>query len=165
MSRCYWLSLPVALFAAAFLISCAQPQPAALPDNSAVAAAAVQKADADWSATAQAHNVDTWVAYYTDDAVVLPPNDKMATTKDAIHKTIGDVLALPALSVSWTATKVEAAKSGELAYAYGTYHLSYKGPKGKPVSDQGKYSEVWKKQSDGGWKCAVDMWSSDLPAK
>ena len=156
--------LLAATFAAALFISCAQPQPAAPPDNSATAAAAVQKADADWAAAAQAHNAESWVAFYADDAVVLPPNDKTADTKDAIHRVIADLLALPGLSVSWKSTKAEASKSGELAYSYGTYQLSYKGPKGKAVSDTGKYSEVWKKQADGSWKCAVDMWSSDLPA-
>jgi len=24
--------------------------------------------------------------------------------------------------------------------------------------------EIWKKQSDGKWKCAVDTYNSDLPA-
>jgi ketosteroid isomerase-like protein len=30
--------------------------------------------------------------------------------------------------------------------------------------DKGKYVEIWKKQPDGSWKCAVDMFNSDLPA-
>jgi len=30
--------------------------------------------------------------------------------------------------------------------------------------DSGKILEVWRKQPDGGWKCAADTWSSDLPA-
>lgn len=88
----------------------------------------------------------------------------MATTKNAIRKTISDLLALPGLSLNWQATKVEAARSGDLAYTYGTYDLTANNAKGKPVADRGKYSEIWKKQADGSWKCIVDMWSSDLPA-
>ena len=156
-------SLPLmsaATFAALLFNACSQPQPS---DNRAADAAAVQKADADWSAAAQAHNADSWVAFYADDAVVLPPNDKMATSKDAIRKTITDLLALPGLSVSWETTKAEAARSGDLAYTYGTYELTSNDAKGRPATDHGKYSEVWKKQADGSWKCIVDMWSSDLP--
>lgn len=44
-----------------------------------------------------------------------------------------------------------------------TYKLAMSGAKGAPVEDRGKYIEVWKKQTDGKWKCAVDMVNSDLP--
>jgi ketosteroid isomerase-like protein len=37
-------------------------------------------------------------------------------------------------------------------------------PSGKPINDRGKYLEVWEKQIDGNWKCAADMWKSDLAA-
>jgi ketosteroid isomerase-like protein len=153
------LLMSAAMFAALFFNACSKPQPA---DNRVADSAAVQKADADWSAAAQAKQADAWVAFYADDAVVLPPNDKMATNKDAIRKTITDLLALPGLSVSWQTTKAEAARSGDLAYTYGTYELTSDDASGKPTSDHGKYSEVWKKQADGSWKCIVDMWSSDL---
>ena len=153
--------MPAATLAVLFFSACSRP--AAPPDNRAADAAAVQKADADWSAAAQAKQVDAWLAFYADDAVVLPPNDKAAAGKDAIRKTITDLLALPGLSVSWQTTKAEAARSGDLAYAYGTYELTANDARGIPTTDHGKYSEVWKKQADGSWKCSVDMWSSDLP--
>ena len=35
---------------------------------------------------------------------------------------------------------------------------------GKTIKDHGKFVEIWKKQADGSWKCAVDMFNSDLPA-
>jgi ketosteroid isomerase-like protein len=31
------------------------------------------------------------------------------------------------------------------------------------VTDHGKYVAVWKKQADGNWKVAVDIWNTDLP--
>jgi ketosteroid isomerase-like protein len=158
-----FLPMLAATFAAALFAACSKPQPAAPPDNRVADAAAVQKADADWSVAAQAKQADAWVAFYADDAVVLPPNDTMATSKDAILKTITDLLALPGLSVSWQTTKAEAARSGDLAYTYGTYELTSNDSRGRPTTDHGKYSEVWKKQADGSWKCIVDMWSSDSP--
>jgi ketosteroid isomerase-like protein len=148
-----------AAFVALFFTACGKSEP---PDNRAADAAAVQKADADWSAAAQAKQADAWVAFYADDAVVLPPNSPTLTSKDAIHKAIADLLALPGLSVSWQTTKAEAARSSDLAYTYGTYELTSNDAKGIPTTDHGKYSEVWKKQANGSWKCIVDMWSSDL---
>ena len=59
---------------------------------------------------------------------------------------------------------IEVARSGDIAYIRGTYDVAMNDPKGKPMKDTGKLVEVWKKQSDGGWKCAVDTWNSDLPA-
>jgi ketosteroid isomerase-like protein len=144
------------------MLSCS-PQPGAAPDTRPADEAAIRKADTDWSNSAQSKQVDAWVAYYSDDAAVLPPNEPMATGKEAIRKSIGDLLALPGLSLKWTPSKVEVARSGDLGYSYGAYEMAAKDPKGNPVNDKGKYVEVWKKQSDGTWKCAVDTFNSDLP--
>src|SRR5689334_20896556 len=88
-------------------------QSPAQPDMRASDEAAVRKADADWSAAAQPNKVDAWVAFYSDDAVVLPPNGAVATGKDSIRKEVGALLALPGLSVKWQTTRVEVARSGD----------------------------------------------------
>jgi ketosteroid isomerase-like protein len=163
MLRFRSFSLMLAAVLAAVSLGACSHQPATLPDNRAADAAAVEKADADWSAAAQSKQPDAWLAFYADDAVVLPPNEAMATSKDEIRKSITDLLALPGLSVSWQTTKAEASRSGDLAYTYGTYELTSNDARGNATTDHGKYSEVWKKQSDGSWKCIVDTWSSDLP--
>jgi ketosteroid isomerase-like protein len=134
------------------------------PDTRATDEAQIRKADADWAAAAKARSPDAWLAFYSDDAVVLPPNDKIAATRAAIRKPIAELLGLPGVVVSWQQTKVDVARSRDIAYAYGTYQLSFNDAKGKPVNDQGKILEIWKKQPDGNWKCAVDTWNSDLPA-
>jgi uncharacterized protein (TIGR02246 family) len=154
-----WAALAVVLLAAA-----CNSAPPPTPDTRAADEAAVRKADADWVKAAQTKKVDEWLAFYSDDAVALPGNDKTAVGKDAIHKPIAEMMALPELSISWTPTKVEVARSGDLAYLYGTYQMSFKGPDGKVVADNGKMVEIWKKQADGNWKCIVDTWNSDLPA-
>ena len=140
---------------------CTAPQPPA-PDTQA-AEAAIRKTDADWVKAAQTKKVEDWVAFYSDDAVVLAPNDKAAVGKESIRKPVGEMLATPGLSISWQPTKVEVAKSGDLGYLYGTYETTATGPDGKPITDKGKMVEIWKKQADGSWKCIVDTWSSDLP--
>ena len=152
------------LSCALVLLGCTTVQQTAPPDTRAADEAAVRKTDADWVKAAQTKQVDAWVAFYGDDAVVLPPNDKTADSKESIRKVVGDLLALPGLSANWQMTKVEVARSGDIAYGWGTYELAWNDAKGKPVTDRGKLVEIWKKQSDGGWKCIVDTWSSDLPA-
>ena len=152
-------------FVLAVLGCTAVQQPAsAPPDTRAADEAAIRKADADWVKAPATKQPEAWASYYADDAVVLPPNDTLAGSKEAILKPIAEFLKTPGLSVTWHQTKVEVAKSGDLAYAYGTYDMSADGPKGKPITDHGKIVEVWKKQADGGWKCVVDTWNSDLPS-
>ena len=136
---------------------------AAIAKVQAEAEATIRKLDADWVKTAAAKDVDAWVSFYANDVTVLPPNDKVMTDKTTIRKTIGELLSLPGLSLSWEPTKVEVAKSGDLAYLYGAYSLTMTDAKGKPVTDFGKNVEIWKKQSDGSWRCIVDTWNSDLP--
>src|SRR5438445_10543371 len=125
---------------------------------------ALRNLDAQWSAAAGAKDLDKAVSYYSNDATVMPPNASAARTKEAIRKVWQDLLASPGLSISWKATKVDVAKSGDLACLSGTYELTINDQSGKPVNDHGKYVEVWEKQADGKWKCGADIWNSDLPA-
>jgi len=125
---------------------------------------ALRDTDAQWSAAAGAKDLDKTVSYYADDAMVLPPNAAIATTKEAIRNVWKDLLASPGLVISWKTTKVEVAKSGDMAYLSGTYELTMNDASGNPVNDRGKYVEVLEKQANGKWKCGADIWNSDLPA-
>ena len=124
---------------------------------------ALRDADAQLSAAAAAKDLDKTVSYYSDDAVVMPPNSGRATAKEAIQSALKDLLASPGAAVTWKATKVEVAKSGDLACVSGTYEEMTIDASGKPVKDRGKYVKVWEKQADGKWKCSADIWNSDLP--
>ena len=120
---------------------------------------AVRDADAAWSRAAAAKDLDKTVSFYSDDAVVLPPNQAATTTKDGIRALWKDLIG-SVTSVSWTATRVEMAKSGDMACLSGTYELTMN----DGTKDRGKYCEVWEKQAGGTWKCGTDIWNSDLPA-
>lgn len=132
------------------------------PDTRAADVQTVKDLDAQWSKTAVAHDLDGTVAYYSDDASVLPPNAPLATTKEAIRAGWAEIL-VPGSEISWQPNKVEVASSGDLAYVVGSYSMTMKDAQGKPVVDHGKYTEVWKKQADGKWKAVADVWNSDLP--
>ena len=116
--------------------------------------------DEQWSKAAAAKDVDKTVSYYSEDAVVMPPNAPRATTKEAIRAIWKDLLT--DASISWKTKEVEVAQSGDIGYTSGTYEVTMTDPTGTPVRDRGKYLEVWKKQADGTWKCVMDMWNSDL---
>ena len=133
-------------------------------DRREVNEAVIRDLDAQWAKTAAAHDLDGTLSYYSDDAVLLPPNAPVASTKDEI-RTIWTEFTAPDVSISWQASKVEVAKSGDLAYSTGSYTLAMQDPEGKLISDKGKFMEVWKKQPDGQWKTVADTYNSDLPAQ
>ncbi len=154
-------ALPLLLIASSLLISACGPS--AATDTRADDVAALRAADEQWSATAAKNDLAGTVAFYADDAVVLPPNAPIAKDAKSIRESWAAMLA-PNTNLSWKASKAEVAKSGELGYLYGTYEMSMKDPKGAPpVHDTGKFVEVWKKQADGKWKCIVDTYNSDSP--
>ena len=120
--------------------------------------------DVQWAKAAAAKDVEQTIAYYSDDAIVLPPNATSAATKEAIRNVWKDMFASPSLVFSWQPTRVQVGKSGEMAWVRGRYELTMNDASGKPIDDRGKYLEVWEKQTDGNWKCAAGMWNSDLAA-
>jgi ketosteroid isomerase-like protein len=120
--------------------------------------------DAQWAKAAAAKDVEQTIGYYSDDAIVLPPNATSAATKEAIRNVWKDMFAIPSLVISWQPTRVQVGKSGEMAWVRGTYERTMNDASGKPIDDRGKYLEIWEKQTDGNWKCAADMWNSDLAA-
>jgi uncharacterized protein (TIGR02246 family) len=140
-----------------------QPQQPTTPDTRAADEAALKAADEAWAKAAASKDVDKTVAYYSDDATVLPPNSPSVTGKDQIRAIWKSMIEPAGSTIGWKVTKAEVAKSGDLGYVSGTYEMTDMST-GKPVNDRGKYLEVWKKQADGSWKCVADMFSSDLPA-
>jgi len=120
--------------------------------------------DAKWAKAAAAKDVEQTIAFYSDDAIVFPPNAASAATKEAIRNGWKEMLGSPGSVISWQPTKVQVGKSVEMAWVSGTYELTMNDANGKRINDRGKYLEVWEKQTDGNWKCAADMWNSNLAA-
>lgn len=136
-----------------------------LPDNAGTtrpAARILRDLDAQWSKAAAAKDLEQTVGFYSNDAIVLPPNATSAATKETVRNVWKDLLAAPGLVISWKPSRVKIGHNGAMAWVSGAYELTMNDVGGKPINDRGKYLEVWEKQADGSWKCAADMWNSDL---
>jgi ketosteroid isomerase-like protein len=103
----------------------------------------------------------TWAALFLDDAVVNPPNEPAVKGHAAIRAWLEKFP--PITEFQLNNLKVEG--RGDLAYVLGTYTMTII-PTGapEPVKDSGKFVTVVRRQADGRWLVAVDMFSSDLPA-
>jgi uncharacterized protein (TIGR02246 family) len=165
MRRLYLIGILISsLVLIGLTLACQQPPPPSPPDTRAADERAVREADAAWSKAAAAKDVEAYLSFFAEDALVLPPNAPMLTGKESMRKGLSEEMANPGFALSWQASKAEASRGGDLAYSIGTYQVTMKDAKGKPVTDRGKYMTVWKKQPDGTWKGLVDMANSDLPA-
>ena len=102
------------------LLSFAFVGAAAAADTNSALEKALRDADAQWSAAAEAKDLDKTVSFYSADAIVLPPNAPAVTTKDGIREMWKGFLD-SVTSISWKVTRVEVAKSGDMAYLTGTY--------------------------------------------
>lgn len=144
-------------------LSCPQALLAGVAVDPVSAAAAVRKADADWAAAAGAASLGDWMSFYAADAIVLLPNDRLASGTELVRQSVSRLLALPHLAVTWRPIEANVARSGDLAFLVETYELRFDDPRGMPVTDRGRRLEIWRKLADGGWKCIVDTWNLDAP--
>jgi ketosteroid isomerase-like protein len=99
--------------------------------------------------------------YYASDGSAFPFNAPIATGKEQIQKVWAGLMALPGFSLNFAPTKIEVAKSGEMAYDVGTFELKFNDANGNPTTEIGKYVVVWKKQPDKQWKVAADIFNTD----
>ena len=106
-------------------------------------------------------DLDKAVSFYAEDASYLPPGAPIVVGKDAIRKAWANFLAIPGITLKTTTTKVDVARSGDLAYEIGTWDMTMNDKEGKPVNSKGKYVVAWKKQPGGDWKAVLDMENSD----
>jgi len=121
---------------------------------------AIRDLDALWSNAAGAKDLDKTVAFYADDASMLPSNAPVAHGKDAIRAVWSQFMSMPGYAMSFAPTKVVVATSREMAYEIGTYQFTANDAQGKPSASPGKFVVVWGKRG-GQWKVIADIFNPD----
>jgi ketosteroid isomerase-like protein len=98
---------------------------------------------------------------YTENASVMPPNAGIVEGRAAVRAWM---TAFPPVS-DFTLTPIEIDGRGDLAYVRGTFSFKIVGPDGHQVGeDHGKFLEIRRKQPNGEWLLAADIFNSDVPA-
>lgn len=111
----------------------------------------------------QATNSKDWAAVaamYTEGAVFMPPNQPIVQGREAIQAWME---AFPTLT-EFNLIDVEIDGCGDLAFSRQTLSITI-APEGapEPIKDEGKTLLILRKQSDGSWLIAIDIFNSDLP--
>ena len=102
-------------------------------------------------------------AAYTDDAIIMPPNEPATVGKQAIEKSLAEIGSqLQASNFQLSILEVDV--QGDTTIVRGTYSSSFTVPgTNAPMEDRGKTLNVWKRQADGSWKLHRDIWNSNMP--
>jgi ketosteroid isomerase-like protein len=94
----------------------------------------------------------------------MAPGMPSGSGKDAIRKLLQGLLADPAVSLKFQASRVEVAKSGDIGHTQGTYTMTATDPATKKVvNDHGSYVTTYARQADGSWKAVADIATSEVP--
>lgn len=97
---------------------------------------------------------------YAAAAKVLPPNNQMIEGRQNIQALWQGLITAGAKLQALDTVQVDS--RGDLAYEVGKYTLTIPQASGQPVTDQGKYVVVWKKEG-ASWKLFVDIWNTSTP--
>jgi ketosteroid isomerase-like protein len=117
--------------------------------------------DAEWAALAsEAQDVEAILSYWTDDAKVIPPELPVVEGKDAIRGFVEQSLQIPGFHINWSSSAAGFSPDGNLAYLTGTNSVTMDGPDGTPIKSVGRVVTIWRKEPDGEWRCAVDIWNA-----
>lgn len=119
------------------------------------------KLDAQWSAAASAgRDIERVLGFWTDDAIVIPPGMPPVRGKAALRQYVEGSMQIPGFRISWTSKDVSFSPDGYLAYMFSANAVTMNGPDGKPFTIEGRAVTIWRRESDGDWRCAVDIWNA-----
>ena len=120
----------------------------------------VETGEKEWLEAFNAGDASGVAAKYADDGRMLGPNVDILQGRPAIEAYLKEFIQMNAkLSFSL----VDLHDAGDTCVAVGKYELAFEPPGMGPQKDSGKFVEVWKRQSDGSWLIADDIYNSSLP--
>ena len=132
--------------------------------DAATEEAKLLRRDAEWAELATAgKDVDKIVSYWTDDAVLIEPGQPVVEGKPAIRAYVAACFSNPAFKIHWKSSKVTFSPDGKMAYMRGTDEMTLPSPNGAPTTLHLRGISIWRLDSDGQWRCAVDI-ANEEPA-
>ena len=138
----------------------APPLPA--QSGQSTAADEIARLRSEWAKNLLAKKLDQIVALYAPDAVFLQPSGDRVTGRAAIRDLCKNIMATFTSDISLHSIATE--HSGDLAYDSGDYRETLvKVSDGIQIEVQGNYLMVFKRQSDGTWLIAEQMWTLVTP--
>jgi ketosteroid isomerase-like protein len=121
--------------------------------------AAIKKVNEVFGGLIVAQDFESLVQFYTSDVVIMPPNGPTVHGHDGLRSWFEAFPRVTSMEVG--VDHIEG--QGDMAYVRGRYSMTIE-PEGAPgpIEDRGKFIEIRKRQPDGTWPLAADIFNSDL---
>ncbi len=113
------------------------------------------KTDIEFCKVSKLLGLEGWMSFFAVDAVIFPNGLPLISGKDAIKEYYQKINFDPSI-ITWKPDYAEVSESGELGFTYGYADFEIKDSTGTKIF-KGKYTTIWKKQSNGEWKVKLDF--------
>ena len=109
-----------------------------------------------------AGDMETYVSFFAQDVVWMPPNEPAVTGMGAIESWVRPLFDQFTYEETWSSE--ELVVFGDWAFDRGSYTMTAtQKEEGEVVEDMGKHIYIFKRQPDGNWRYARLISNSDSP--
>jgi ketosteroid isomerase-like protein len=114
------------------------------------------KADKAWSLAAKTNDMEKLWSFWENDAIILISADMTIKGIDQIKRFTTQARTDPNFEISWEVQGAEVSEKADMGYTFGIGKVQRTTSAGEIISTTKPYLNVWKKQSDGTWKCIIE---------
>jgi ketosteroid isomerase-like protein len=121
------------------------------PSRTSDPAEVLRNADRAFFKDTRANGLEGWLAWFTDDAVVVPPSGPLVVGGEAIRRHY-EQRGFPPKGFLWEPSQASISSAKDFGWTIG----SWGSDAGGTAVWSGKYLTVWRKGSDGEWRVVAD---------
>ena len=133
------------------------------PQDLETAVADLRNAADAYHAAASAKDRDAVVAFYANDALMIPPNAERVEGIAGVRNYRFGFIENLSVETQFETIRVDVSSDGDVGWTLAIVEVTFAGPDGQPDGDRIRDFHVWKRQTDGSWMIAVDIWNSESP--
>lgn len=112
----------------------------------------------EWS---KSFSTEKYFNFIGEDGIMMAPDQPLLRGHEEIRKTLKEFQSLPGFKVAWEPQEAFVSKSGDLGYTVDKMLVNFNDENGNKVDQFQKVVSIWKKNNEGEWKVAVDIWNTD----
>lgn len=115
----------------------------------------------EWARTVQDTNVEEIVSYWSEDAILMTPDQGKLIGREQLSAMVEGSLGILGFEIGWVPQKAHVAKSGDLGYVIANKYVKVPDESGNLSTFYFIEVGIWEKQIDGAWKNTIDIYNPD----